>query len=175
MEEKQKKPAYKKWWFWLIVILVIGAIGSSIDDESDTADKQGETKEAETKESETKEVEEEPTEEETEPAISYTKYQVSEMMDDLKDNALKAEGKYNKQYVEITGELSVIDSGGKYVSLFSENEEFALTGVQCYIKNDTQKEQVMEMSKGDMVTIKGKITGVGEVLGYSLDIDEIVN
>ena len=184
MEEKQKKPVYKKWWFWLIVILVIGAIGSSMGEESDTTGKQVDKQVADSKESEAQEVteetteeatEEETTEEETEPTISYTKYQVSEMMDELSDNALKAEDKYNKQYVEITGELSVIDSGGKYVSLFSENEEFALTGVQCYIKNDTQKEQVMEMSKGDMVTIKGKITGVGEVLGYSLDIDEIVN
>lgn len=27
--EKEKKPIYKKWWFWLIVILIIGAIGAS--------------------------------------------------------------------------------------------------------------------------------------------------
>lgn len=176
----EKKPIYKKWWFWVIVILVIGAIGSSMgDEEAEKVDKQAETKEADNKETEAQEVTEETTEEgteeETEPTISYTKYQVSKMMDELSDNALKAEDKYNKQYVEITGELSVIDSSGKYISLFSEKEEFAITGVQCYIKNDTQKEQVMEISKGDMLTIKGKITGVGEVLGYSLDIDEIVN
>ena len=31
MEEKTKKPIYKKWWFWLIIVLIIGviAIGSS--------------------------------------------------------------------------------------------------------------------------------------------------
>ena len=32
----------------------------------------------------------------------------------------------------------------------------------------------MEMSIGDTVVVKGKIKKVGEVLGYSLDIDEIV-
>ena len=32
----------------------------------------------------------------------------------------------------------------------------------------------MEMSKGDMVTVRGKITDVGEIMGYTLDIDEFV-
>ena len=158
--EKLKKPIYKKWWFWVIVVVVIGVIGSQggKDDGKDkTNDVMGTEKQKDTEDE----------------AISYTKYQVSELMNDLKDNALKAEDKYNAQHVEITGELSVIDSSGKYISLFPEGEDFAIVGVQCYIKNDTQKEQVIEMSKGDIVTLKGKITGVGEVLGYSLDIDEI--
>lgn len=32
----------------------------------------------------------------------------------------------------------------------------------------------MDMSVGDTMTVKGKITEVGEVLGYYLDIDEVV-
>jgi len=178
--EKQKKPFYKKWWFWVVVILVMGAIGSAIDEEdgTETAKQTEETQEATKETKETKETEkptEPETEEETEPEITYTKYQVSEMMEDLKSNALKADDKYNKEYVEITGELSVIDSGGKYISLTPSGETFAIIGVQCYIKNDTQKSQVMEMTVGDTITLKGKIKNVGEVLGYSLDIDEIVN
>lgn len=31
-ENKTKKPIWKKWWFWLIVILIIGCIGSDSDD-----------------------------------------------------------------------------------------------------------------------------------------------
>lgn len=107
----------------------------------------------------------------TEPEIEYTTYTVDEMMTDLKSNALKAEDKYNDQYVEITGKLNVIDSSGKYISLVPVNEKYAIIGVQCYIKNDDQKNKVMEMSIGDTVTLKGKITRVGEVLGYSLDIN----
>ncbi len=175
--EKQKKPFYKKWWFWVVVILVIGAIGSTIDEEdgTETAKQTEETQEATKETKETKKPTEPETEEDTEPEITYTKYQVSEMMEDLKSNALKADDKYNKEYVEITGELSVIDSGGKYISLTPSGETFAIIGVQCYIKNDTQKSQVMEMTVGDTITLKGKIKNVGEVLGYSLDIDEIVN
>ena len=103
----------------------------------------------------------------------YTAYTVTQMMDDLNSNSLKAESTYKDQYVEITGRLDVIDSSGKYISLFPENDEFAFIGVQCYIKNDEQKQKVMEMSTGDIVTLKGKVKLVGEVIGYSLDIDEI--
>ena len=174
MNEKQKKPIYKRWWFWVILIFVIGAIGNAMNEEDETeAAKQVEETQEVTKETE-KPTEPE-TEEETETEIAYTKHQVSEMMEDLNGNALKADDKYNKEYVEITGELSVIDSGGKYISLTPSGETFAIIGVQCYIKNDTQKSQVMEMTVGDTVTLKGKIKNVGEVLGYSLDIDEIVN
>lgn len=109
----------------------------------------------------------------TEAPIKYTSYKVSELMKDLDSNALKAETKYKKQYVEITGKLSNIDSSGKYIDLAPENDNFVIMGIQCYIKTDEQKDKVMEMSKGDTVTLKGKITSVGEIMGYSLDITEI--
>ena len=51
--------------------------------------------------------------------------------------------------------------------------DFEIIGVQCYIKSDDQKSKIASMSKGDTVTLKGKCTDVGEVLGYSLDIEEI--
>ena len=119
---------------------------------------------ADNKDSSQKEVEEE---------ISYTAYNVSELMDDLNSNAMKATDKYEKQYVELTGRLNVIDSSGKYISITPVDDEFAIMGVQCYIKNDDQKTAIMDMSIGDTVIVKGKITDVGEVMGYSLDIDEI--
>ncbi len=103
----------------------------------------------------------------------YKTCSVGEMMDLLEDNALKAESTYQDQYVEITGKLSNIDSDGKYISLVDQNDEWAFMGIQCYLTTDEQKEQVMEMSVGDIVTLKGKIKSVGEVLGYSLDIDSI--
>lgn len=110
---------------------------------------------------------------EPEPKITYTVYTVTQMMDDLDKNALKAESTYKDQYVEITGRLGTIDSSGKYITLYPEDNEWAFVGVQCYIKNEEQKAKVMEMSTDDIVTLKGKIKSVGEVLGYSLDIDEI--
>lgn len=96
------------------------------------------------------------------------------MMELLGNNALKASEQYEGQYMEVTGRLAVIDSDGKYIALYPQNNDFSIIGVQCYIKNEAQRTAVMELSVGDTVTVKGKITGVGEVLGYSLDIDEIL-
>ena len=109
----------------------------------------------------------------TQPDIEYTSYSVADMIADLNANALNASEKYKDQYVEITGKLRNIDSDGKYISLDPDNDEFNLIGIQCNIKDDTQKNKVSGMGIGDSVTLKGKITSVGEVLGYSLDIEEI--
>lgn len=109
----------------------------------------------------------------TEKPIKYAKYKVSEMMDDLDNNAMKAEKKYTDKYVEITGKLYNIDSDGKYIDLGPTDDEFAIIGVQCYIKTKDQSNKIMDMKKGQTVTLKGKITEVGEVIGYSLDIKEI--
>ena len=43
----------------------------------------------------------------------------------------------------------------------------------CYIKKDAQREILMNKSKGDTVVIKGKIITIGEIIGYSINIDEV--
>lgn len=108
----------------------------------------------------------------TETIIEYTSYTVDEMMEDLNNNPMSASQKYKDQYIEITGKLNVIDSDGKYISLYPD-DAFAIVGVQCYIQNDEQRDQIMQMSIDDQVTLRGKCISVGEVLGYSLDIDSI--
>lgn len=105
--------------------------------------------------------------------IEYTHYDVSEMVNDLNTNAMKAQNKYKGKYIEITGKLKGIDSDGKYITLIPSDEEFAFTDVLCYLKNAEQKNVIMEMKKDDIVTLCGKCTDCGEVLGYYLDIDDI--
>lgn len=152
---KNKKPFYKKWWFiTAIIIIVIAAVASSGGSDTTTSNTVETTNAANEN-------------------IEYTAYDVSTLMDDLEGNAMNAETKYKNQYVEITGDLSVIDSDGSYISLTPSNDDFAIMGVQCYIKSDEQRAKVAQMSKGDTVTLKGKITGVGEIMGYSLNITEI--
>lgn len=159
---KNKKPIFKKWWFWaIIVVILIAAIGGGDSSSSGTG---GGTPDATVS----------ATPAPTPSPIEYTVCTVDEMMDALNTNALKAESLYDKQYVEITGRLAVIDSDGKYIALYPTNDQWAITGVQCQIKTDEQKQQVIEMSIDDIVTVRGKITNVGEIMGYSLNIDEIV-
>lgn len=105
--------------------------------------------------------------------ITYTAYSVSELMDDLNTNAMNASDKYKGQYVELTGRLSTIDSDGNYISLLPEDDQFAIIGVSCYFQSDEQRAAVKDATVGDTLVVKGKITDVGEVLGYSLNIDEV--
>lgn len=166
---KNKKPLYKRPWFIAVIaIIIIGAIGSAGGDK--TSNEAGENDTQVTTSENTNNTQ---PESET-PEITYTAYAVSELMDDLNGNARKAADKYKDQYVELTGRLNVIDSSGKYISIVSTEDEFAILGVQCYIKSEEQKSAVMDMSIGDTLVVKGKIKDVGEVMGYSLDIDEVV-
>jgi hypothetical protein len=96
----------------------------------------------------------------------YTSASVNDMMADLDNNAMGASDKYKDKYLEITGKLTNIDASGKYIDLMADGD-FEIIGVQCYIKNDEQKTKVASMTKGETVTLKGKCTDVGEVLGYS--------
>ena len=48
-----------------------------------------------------------------------------------------------------------------------------MVGVLCSIENEEQKNVIMKMAIGDTVVVRGKITRVGEALGYYLDIDDI--
>ena len=109
----------------------------------------------------------------TQQQVSYTAYSVSELMNDLKTNAMNASDKYKGQYVELTGRLSAIDSDGKYIALLPEDDQFAIIGVNCYFRSDEQKAAVKDAAVGDTLVVKGKITDVGEILGYSLNIDEV--
>lgn len=158
----------------LSLMIVAGLVSNPMNTSSSNTKKISETTAAQVRET-TKGTPESSAEvtETTAPPIEYTKYSADELLNDLKANALKAKDKYDKQYVELTGKLSNIDSDGKYISLVPTGDEFTFIGIQCYIKNEDQKKKVMEMSIDDTVTLKGKIKSVGEVMGYSLDIDEI--
>ena len=109
----------------------------------------------------------------TENEITYEKVDLQKMIDDLKENALRAENTYQNKYVEVTGNIENLDSDGAYISIAPAGDEWNLTTVMCYIKTSEQKDYLLNKNIGDPVTIKGKIKSIGEVLGYSINIDEI--
>lgn len=155
--------------YFFIAILVLGVIGAIFGKDDNSSNSSSNTpKQTETNTTQKKEEVKEP-----EPEIEYQTISVSELMNDLETNALSASEKYKGKYLEITGKLSTIDSSGKYISLVPSDSQFAFTGVQCYMKNDEQRSQVANMATDDIVVLRGKCKDVGEVLGYSLDIDSI--
>ena len=105
--------------------------------------------------------------------IEYTVVDLKTMLDELDANALKAERDYQNAYIEFTGDISVIDSDGDYIAVCESGNRFTFKNITCYIKNDAQLDVVLTKSVGDTVTVKGKIKSIGEVLGYTLDIDSI--
>lgn len=165
---KNKKPVYKRWWFWVIaVFLMIGIIGS-VDGGSD--EQMPDTTENQKQDGTASDVANNEKEE-----ITYIAHNVTELFDALNNNALNAQQTYKDQYVEITGYLGTIDSSGKYVGIDAgaDNYDYLFNEVLCYIKNDEQLNQIAAMSRDDSITVRGKITDVGEVMGYTLDIDSI--
>lgn len=154
---KVKRPITKKWWFWVVVVVIIAAIVGGTSG-SKSGDKPA------------------PDESVTpQQPISYTHYNVTELFDALKNNAMKAQSDFKDQYVEIEGYLDVVDSDGKYIGVGAAPTDYnyILQNVQCYIKDDTQKQQIMEIGTESPITVRGKIISVGEVLGFSMNIDSI--
>lgn len=156
--KKQKSGILK----WVVLILIIGVVIGAVTGEDKSVDSTAKQTEATASDSQKQESE----------SIEYTSVSVNDMMDALNNNAMGASDKYKGKYLEITGKLTNIDAAGKYIDLMADGD-FEIIGVQCYIKSDDQKSKIASMSKGDTVTLKGKCTDVGEVLGYSLDITEI--
>lgn len=154
---KVKRPITKKWWFWVVVVVIIAAIVGGTSG-SKSGDKPA------------------PDEPMTpQQPISYTHYNVTELFDALKNNAMKAQSDFKDQYVEIEGYLDVVDSDGQYIGVGAAPNDYnyILQNVQCYIKDDTQKQQIMEIGTESPITVRGKIISVGEVLGFSMNIDSI--
>lgn len=142
----------------ILGLFVLGLIGSALGDTEETT-KNGNSGTKTTKE---------------EQKIEYTKVDIDTLEDELNNNAASAQEKYKGQYLEITGRLGTIDSDLKYISLLSPTNDWDLVGVHCTLKNKATKDIVKTLSKGQTIVVKGKITDVGEVLGYYLNVDEII-
>lgn len=103
-------------------------------------------------------------------AIEYRQCTVTDMISKLKSNALNASDEYKDQYVEISGEVGIIDSDGKYITVLGDSS--VLFGIQCFVEDDSQTEAIKTLSVGDEVSVKGKITDVEQFSGYMMDMTE---
>ena len=147
---------HKKWWFWVLMalatIMTIAIIGSSGDDSTPTNVNSDGSKDE----------------------VIYEKIELRQLLDDLDANALKAEKKYQNKYVEVVGKITNFDSDGSYISIEPVNADaWNFDTVMCKISNDNQRNFLMEKEVDDIVTIKGQITSIGEVLGYTIKIAEV--
>jgi hypothetical protein len=95
-----------------------------------------------------------------------------ELLKVLNENALKASMMYKNKIVKLTGRLTNIDAQGKYFTLGPIKQQYTFVGVHCSINKD-HIDTVLNFINGQSVTVTGQITIVGEVLGYTLEVDSI--
>lgn len=158
------------WTVIIVIFILIGISGASSSNSSKTDVKQSTAASSQH--------EQEPATAETPESqaevIEYTQVNKDELDTDLETNAAAAKDKWNKKYVEVTGNLSTIDSDLKYITIESSTKSFDLKTVHCTVKNNDQKEKIKTLTKGQSITVRGQITDVGEVMGYSLNMVEIL-
>ena len=104
-------------------------------------------------------------EKETVQNIEYQQVSPWQLRKRLKENAARAKLQYQGMYVEFDGILENIDSNGGYF--------YAGSRVSCHIKDVQQKRILISKNEGDIVHVKGKITYVGDIVGYDVDIIEL--
>lgn len=104
---------------------------------------------------------------------NYAEADIDVLLNDAKNNAAKANRDYKGKYVKIVnGTVFNIESNSRYISL-EGSDPYTLLHIQCYPKNEAVKNAMINVSKGQFVTVYGKITDVGEIMGYSLDMDKL--
>ena len=128
----------------LVLVGIISAVGGNGEDKTKT----GNNSKTEVKEE-----------------VAYTTIDMNTLMNDLESNPANAKNKYEDQYFEVTGYVDVIDSDGKYFSIRNDNE-YSIIGLQVSVDKE-DKDFINNLQIGQQITIKVKITDVGEVLGYT--------
>lgn len=149
----------------ILVIIVLSVFASMGDDNSNTSPTSS-SNTVSTSSSESTAT----TQQETK--VAPTVITVDEIVKVLDSNALNASNTYKGKYVELTGKLSNIDSSGDYFSLAPMYDDYSFDTVMCYITQE-HLDTVANFTDGQQVTVIGTITDVGEVMGYSLDVETI--
>lgn len=153
---KVKKPIFKKWWFWVLVVIVVIAVSTSGGNNSVP---QNDNSTAETTKTE---------------QLNYEVVDLQTMFDELDSNAMKAESNYSDKLIEFECKIASFDSDGQYITVEPVlADEWNFRTAMCNIKNKEHKDYLIEKNVDDVITIKGKVTSIGEVIGYSIDINEV--
>ncbi len=163
-------PVYRKVWFWLLMVLAslylccfVMPVLLSFFPMFTSSDTSNATS-----------IVSETTNSKKANIKTYKKVELQKMIDDLESNPFNAEKTYKNKYVQITGVITSFSSYGRYIYIESTTaEDYNFHTIMCYIKNDKQQEQLTDKSKGDRITIIGKVTSVSEMSGYEIEIGKI--
>ncbi|WP_294159169.1 OB-fold protein [uncultured Selenomonas sp.] len=106
--------------------------------------------------------------------VTYADADIGVLMSELKDNAAAASKSYKGKDVKVmNGVVSNIDADGKYFNIKPAGNEYELQSMQCFLKDEKLKDEVVKLKKGAPVVVYGHIDDVGEIVGYSLNTKKI--
>ena len=109
-------------------------------------------------------------------AKNYENAVINVLIREAKTNAAAANKNYKGKDVKIVGGiLGNIDSDLSYISIDGTNRDFSFLHVRCAIKSKNKELQdaVLKLQKGQAVTVYGRVTDVGDMMGYYLDLDKV--
>lgn len=142
-----------------IVLGVIGSVTGGKDDSAKTTSTTTSTESTASTKSTSEDVKKE------EEAITVSAVDLGKAYN---DNEVSADKQYKGKNAVISGTIKDIGvtMGQTYVVL-SSGDDFALTDIQCFFKDQTEIDKVAGLSKGNSVTIKGKIDGKSMNVGVN--------
>ena len=163
---KQKKPIYKKVWFWAIIIILLIIIIPSSSGENKSTNKK-ETNQDKTNATET-------SAETPQETISYTTVDMKTFLDEYDKNKLAAQEKYTDTYIQTTGYISNISSvfGSTYISINFSRDSFLDNSITCYPKSE-EKDKVLKLENKEKITVRGKVQDMS-MMSIDLEDCEIV-
>ena len=93
----------------------------------------------------------------TEAPISIT---AVELADAYEKNEVKADKDYKGKSLEITGTIKEIGTVlSQTFVVLSSGKEFSITDIQCFFDNQAEIDKIAELTKGNQVTVQGKVDG----------------
>lgn len=112
-------------------------------------------------------------EETNKPNIEYY-LTATELIEEVNENGVAADNKYEDKIIQVTGKIRSIDSdiaGRSYITFDNDNNKYDIVSIQCYFdKNDI--EQIVNLKPDETVTVYG--TYKNRTLNVSLKNCQIV-
>ena len=106
--------------------------------------------------------------------VHYEPVDLQTLLDELDRNAASSGEDYQDQYVQFEGRIAMLDGDGAYIRVKpADSDEWNAATVLCYVSDSEQREFLRFASRGDPVTVRGRITRVSALRGYTLRIHEI--
>lgn len=141
------KISAKEWGISIIITIAIAVLGCATSGSGD----------------------EEVIADDTEDSIEYVDCLASDLLDEAKSNAMRAQEQYKGKYLNITGYVDHIDDSGKYFTI-DGGEDFSIRSIKCTVKDKDLQSKILDLDKDQEVSVKCKCKEVGGINEYIVSV-----